>query len=253
MRIGVALSGGGARGFAHIGVLEALEARGVEVACVAGTSMGAIVGALWAHGVPAREIYRLAERTPWVSLLNFVPRGGLVSGRKLRAFLAEYLPPTFEALERELVVVATDLASGEAVYLTRGTLPTAVLASAAYPGLLAPVEWEGRWLIDGGVVDNLPVDAARLLGADRVVAVDVTPGAGLPKGSDPPRSLIGTARRAVDVMLARLTAVRLALYPPEVYIRPEIPEVRFEDFGRLEEIVARGREAAEAALGAYAD
>lgn len=134
-----------------------------------------------------------------------------------------------------------DVVSGRLLFLTQGDLPSAVLASAAYPGLLAPVEREGRLLFDGGVLDNLPVDAARLLGATEVYAVDVTPERA---ADEAPRGLLALARRAVDLMQAHLTSVRLSLYAPEVYVRPSLPGVGIEDFRRLEEIVEAGREAA---------
>jgi NTE family protein len=143
------------------------------------------------------------------------------------------------------VVTAVDVATGRLVFLTQGELPSAVLASAAYPGLLAPVEREGRLLFDGGVLDNLPVDGARLLGALEVYAVDVTPEWAV---AEVPKNLLALARRAVDLMQLHLTSVRLTLYAPEVYVRPALQGVGIEDFRRLEEIVEAGREAARKIL-----
>ncbi len=242
---GLALSGGGARGLAHIGALEVLLEAGLDFQVVAGTSMGAIVGALFAAGMAPKEMLALARKTPWLGLLGLSPREGIFSRRKLKDFLAEHLPPTFEGLRRPLAVTAVDVRSGRLLYLTQGDLPSAVLASAAYPGLLAPVEREGVLLFDGGVLDNLPVDAVRFLGAREVFAVDVTPER---EEEEVPKGLIALARRAVDLMQRQLTALRLTLYPPEVYLRPELKGVGIEDFRRLEEIVAAGREAARAYL-----
>lgn len=242
---GLALSGGGARGLAHIGALEVFLEAGLDFQVVAGTSMGAIVGALFAAGKAPGEILDLARKTPWLGLLGLSPREGVFSRRKLKDFLAEHLPATFAELKRSLAVTAVDVVSGRLAFLTQGDLPSAVLASAAYPGLLAPVEREGRLLFDGGVLDNLPVDAARLLGAQEVYAVDVTPERGVEAS---PRGLLALARRAVDLMQAQLTAVRLTLYAPEVYVRPGLLGVGVEDFRRLEEIVEAGRQAARAAL-----
>lgn len=239
------LSGGGARGLAHIGALEVFQSRGIAFDLVVGTSMGAIVGALFASGKTLQEILELARKTPWLSLLGLSPREGIFSLRKLSSFLAEHLPPRFEDLPLPLVVTAVDLIRGRPLYLREGELLSAVLASAAYPGLLAPVEREGVLLLDGGVLDNLPVDAARFLGAEEVYAVDVS--AGL--WEEPPsRTLLWVVRRAVDLMQAQLTAIRLALYPPEVYVRPKLPGVGIEAFGRLEEIYRAGKEAAISAL-----
>lgn len=242
---GLALSGGGARGLAHIGVLEVFAEAGLNFQAVAGTSMGAIVGALFAAGKTPAEILSIARRTPWLGLLGLSPREGIFSRRKLKEFLAEYLPPSFADLKRPLAVTAVDVLTGRLLFLTHGDLPSAVLASAAYPGLLAPVEREGRLLFDGGVLDNLPVDAVRLLGATEVYAVDVTPERMVEKA---PRGLLALARRAVDLMQLHLTSVRLSLYAPEVYVRPSLPGVGLEDFRRLEEIVEAGREAARRVL-----
>lgn len=242
---GLALSGGGARGLAHIGALEAFLEAGLDFQVVAGTSMGAIVGALFAAGKTPEEMLHIARRTPWLGLLGLSPREGIFSRKKLKDFLAEHLPPSFAELRRPLVVTAVDVVSGRLLFLTQGDLVSAVLASAAFPGLLTPVEREGRLLFDGGVLDNLPVDAARLLGATEVYAVDVTPER---MADEAPRGLLALARRAVDLMQLHLTAVRLTLYAPEVYVKPSLPGVGIEDFRRLEEIVQAGREAARQAL-----
>ncbi|KPD27109.1 phospholipase [Thermus scotoductus] len=242
---GLALSGGGARGLAHIGALEVFLEAGLDFQVVAGTSMGAIVGALYAAGKTPEEMLTLARKTPWLWLLGFSPREGVFSRRKLLDFLAEHLPKRFEDLRRPLAVTAVDVVSGRLLFLTQGDLPSAVLASAAYPGLLVPVEREGRLLFDGGVLDNLPVDAARFLGATEVYAVDVTPER---EGAEVPKGLLALARRAVDLMQLHLTSVRLTLYAPEVYVRPSLPGVGIEDFRRLEEIVQAGREAAKKAI-----
>lgn len=238
---GLVLSGGGARGLAHIGVLEVLEAQGFEAEVVAGTSMGAVVGALYASGKKPSEILEIARSTPWLRLLDLVPRPGLISQRGLRELLAKHLPARFEELSRRLVVTAVDLEAGRLAYFSEGDLSGAVLASAAYPGLIAPVPFEGRTYVDGGVLDNLPVDAARFMRAKYVLAVDVTPEMRL---SGVPRSAIGQVRRAIDIMQNHLTAARRSLYPPELYIRPELPGIGIEQFGRLEEIVEAGRKAA---------
>jgi NTE family protein len=225
-------------------VLEVLEAQGFEAEVVAGTSMGGVVGALYALGKKPAEILEISRSTPWLRLLDLVPRPGLISQRGLRDFLAKYLPTRFDQLSKKLVVTAVDLEAGRLAYFSEGDLPGAVLASTAYPGLVAPVLYEGRTYVDGGVLDNLPVDAARFMRAKYVLAVDVTPEMRLP---GVPRSSIGQVRRAIDIMQNHLTAARRSLYPPELYIRPELPGVGIEQFGRLEEIVEAGRKAASLA------
>jgi len=245
-RTGLALAGGAARGFAHIGVLKAIEELGVEVHAVAGTSMGAIIGSLWASGLDAEEILEIARRTSWLRLINFSPKGGLLSPRKLEDFLGRYLPRDFAQLKRPFAAVATDVVRGRPVYLHTGDLPSAVLASAAYPGLFSAIEREGLYLIDGGVFDNLPVDAARFLGAEWILASDVTYDPD--QEADVPRSVLELGQRAVDLMQARLTRARLAMNPPDVYIRPDLRGIGIEAFGKLETIWPRGYDAAMAAL-----
>jgi len=243
---GVALAGGAARGFAHIGVLKAIEATDLPISAVAGTSMGAIIGSLWAAGWTADEILDIARKTRWLRLINFKPTGGLLSTSKLHDFLGRYLPDRFEALERPFVAVATDVVRGRSVYLHQGELPSAVLASAAYPGLFSIIEREGLQLIDGGVLDNLPVDAARFLGSEWILASDVTYDPD--HEVEPPTGLLEIGRRAVDLMQARLTQARLAMNPPDVYVRPDLRGVGLEHFGKLEEIWPRGLDAAQRVL-----
>ena len=249
IKLGLALAGGAARGFAHIGVLQAIDELGLPVGAVAGTSMGAIIGSLYASGLSPQEILEIAGRTSWVKLINFSPSGGILSERKLEEFLARYLPRDFAGLRLPFAAVATDVVRGRAVYLHSGDLPSAVMASAAYPGLFAAVRREGLVLIDGGVLDNLPVDAARFLGSERVIASDVTYDPD--SEAEVPGSVIELGRRAVDIMQAQLTRVRLSLNPPEVYVRPDLRGIGLESFGKLEKIWRLGYEAALAALKDY--
>lgn len=249
IKLGVALSGGAARGFAHIGVLQAIEELGLPLGAVSGTSMGAIIGSLYASGLPPQDILEIARKTPWIKLINFSPSGGLFSERKLEDFLSKYLPRDFSRLQLPFAAVATDVVSGRSLYLHSGDLPRAVMASAAYPGLFGAIEREGLFLIDGGVLDNLPVDAARFLGSERVIASDVT--------YDPdseaelPGSVIELGRRAVDIMQAQLTRVRLSMNPPEVYVRPDLRGIGLESFGKLDKIWRLGYDAAMDALKGY--
>ncbi len=249
IRLGVALAGGAARGFAHIGVLQAIDELGLPLGAVAGTSMGAIIGSLYASGLAPQEILEIARKTSWIKLINFTPGGGILSGRKLEEFLARYLPRNFSRLHLPFAAVATDVVRGRSVYLHSGNLPSAVMASAAYPGLFSAVERDGLMLIDGGVLDNLPVDAARFLGSERVIASDVTYD---PDGeAEPPSGVIELGRRAVDIMQAQLTRVRLSMNPPEVYVRPDLRGVGLESFGKLDRIWRLGYEAAIKSLKDY--
>lgn len=181
-RVALVLSGGAARGFAHIGVLRVLEREGLKPDLVVGASAGAIVGALYASGMPVAEMEAVAARLGWGTLLDIDPvrallEGamplGLARGERLEAFLREPLRAPMQSFPIRFAAVTTDLSSGETVLLNHGDAARALRASSAVPGLYQPVEVDGRRLVDGQVVAPLPVAAARRLGARCVVAVDV--------------------------------------------------------------------------------
>jgi NTE family protein len=175
-RIGLALGSGSARGWAHIGVIRALQAAGIEPDVVCGTSIGAVVGAAYAAGKleTYEEWVRQLDRRKVVSYFDLSLRGGLIKARRVFEFLhAEILDRPIESLERPFAAVATDLHSGQEVWLRQGSLFDSLRASVALPGLVAPVKLEGRWLVDGGLVNPVPVSLCRTLGADVVVAVDL--------------------------------------------------------------------------------
>jgi NTE family protein len=174
-RIGLALSGGIARGPAHIGVLNVLAREGLPIDCVAGVSAGSIVGAAWCAGVPLEQLNELALKVGWRRIARLVwPRRGFLSFEKLERFLIDLIGDVeFHQLQIPFAVVATDLLSGEPVALTEGRVASAVHASCAVPGFVEPVERDGRLLGDGGVSCNLPAKQVRALGADYVIGVDL--------------------------------------------------------------------------------
>jgi NTE family protein len=174
-KVGLALSGGVAYGVAQIGVLKALEAAGIKIDCVAGTSAGAIIAAAYASGLPVSRIEEIGINTSWGELFSFRPsRKGLVSSGPIEEYIRGYLKvATFEELKKPLAVVATDICSGEEMIFTRGALDKAVRASCSIPGIYTPVEMEGRQLADGGMAENVPVKALKSLGADVVIGVNL--------------------------------------------------------------------------------
>lgn len=184
-RVGLALGGGAVRGFAHVGVLRVLEREGIEVDCVAGTSIGSVVGLACAVGLTSQQIHELALRFRWRDIGRPVwPRQGFFTFARLEAFLIDVLGDlTFGDLEKPFAAVATDLATGEQVILRQGRVAPAVRASCSVPGLVVPVPLEGRILVDGGIVNSLPISVVRGLGADVVIAVGLhSPSAGYPSG-----------------------------------------------------------------------
>ncbi|MEJ2287077.1 MAG: patatin-like phospholipase family protein [Deinococcales bacterium] len=266
-RVGLVLSGGGARGFAHIGVLRVLERAGAQFDVIAGTSMGAILGAFYASGRRADDLFQLADTTSWRDVVDLSLQTGLFKGDRLQAFLADHLPATFEELEVPLAVTTTDIETGEGVVHMEGDLIRAVRASSSFPGAFEPIQLAGRTLADGGIVNNLPVSAATLLGATRCIASDVTV---------PRRSVYGTSAlngnwwermvqtvrlerrtpkaqmlfRTSDIMQSILVDIQYSLQPADLRNRLDMPEVRVESFREFRTIVRYGEETAERALDA---
>lgn len=249
-KIGLALSSGGARGAAHVGVLKVLQQADIVPAVIAGTSMGAELGGAYAAGVPISTLEQLWQSTSFgrvaKTLLPTIPWSGWSSGNGLRRFLRDLLGDrTIEELPVPFAAIATNLETGRPVTLTEGSLVDAVRASLSVPGLFTPVWVNGQLCIDGGVSNPLPVDAVRALGADIVIAVDVLvePSevklSGLPaidlrdllKGSpneiEPRRyapSVFNVLLQMSTVFQKRLCDARLAQYPPDVLVRPDFSD-----------------------------
>jgi NTE family protein len=179
-RLGLALGSGAARGLAHIGVLKILEETKTPIYSIAGTSIGAFIGALYAAGVPIQHMEKVACELDWRKLAHLlnptIPVSGLVDGRKLVEFMAELLPVhSFEGLRLPLAVTATDIETGEALIIRKGDLLEALRAALAFPGIFPPVCFGDRFLVDGGLCNPVPADVVRHLGADRVIGVCTIP------------------------------------------------------------------------------
>lgn len=190
IKIGLALGGGAARGLAHIGVLEVLQKEGIPIDMVAGTSAGAIVGALFAQGKDADEIKSLALEFSSRKLAHFVdpylPKSGFIRGGKIQDLLVSYIGDVgFYDMKMPFACVATDVETGEEVVIDQGSVPEAVRASISIPGVFAVARWKERYLVDGGVVNPVPVNVLKGMGASFIVAVNV-----IPEVSDEPQRLI---------------------------------------------------------------
>ncbi|MEE4348203.1 MAG: patatin-like phospholipase family protein [Paracoccaceae bacterium] len=176
MRLGLALGSGGARGWAHLGVLLALRDMGIRPDVVAGTSMGALIGAVWAADcLDEMEVWARAQtRSDILRYMDFsFSGGGLMSGNVVMRVLKDLgVPDTFEALKYPLIAVATDMASGREVWLQKGSVHDAVRGSVSIPGVLSPFWHDGKWLLDGGLTNPVPTSACRALGADVTIAVN---------------------------------------------------------------------------------
>jgi len=218
-KLGVALGGGGARGLAHIGVWRALHAEGLHPSAVAGVSAGAIVASLWAAQVPLEEVEELPRLIGrWTLIRPSWSFRSLLSLRPARRLLERWLEGRrLEELPLPCALLCADLRSGEPVVLRRGPVLDAVLASSAVPGVFPPVEWEGKELIDGGVVANVPVDAAREAGAEVVVAVDL---GFIATKREEYRNVFHIGLRALDMMGKRLWAPQRGR--ADVLLKPDV-------------------------------
>ncbi|RLC75944.1 MAG: hypothetical protein DRJ03_23870 [Chloroflexi bacterium] len=266
-KIGLALSGGGARGLAHIGVLKVLEQEGIPIDYLAGTSMGGFIAAAYAAGLGIdfieQEALRMASPRRLLALADpSLLRRGLFEGRKVLEYLVGHLGDcTFDSLRLPLALVTVDLNSGREVILREGQLADAVRATTAIPGVFAPVERDGQLLVDGGLLDNLPADVARGMGADIVIAVNVVTDSEAMSSLIQtfqhrryvPNGLAGTVDvlyRSLGVMMTEISRRRLSEAHPEVVIRPEIPPevTTLTGFPRAAEIIAAGEKATQEAL-----
>ena len=259
--IGLALGGGGARGLAHIGVLRALEERGYTIEAIAGCSMGGIIGALIGSNRTSQEITELFQQTKFHEVLDFGALGGLLGGKGIASRLEECVHESFEDLDIPLKVTAVDVQRGTLVVLGSGPLVPALRATSALPGILSPVEHVDRVLIDGGLLNNLPIDVLRTMCLATAVAVDV----GAPHNREihfqEDRGFLQALRnlrrkrfrtltvelfmKSFDIPQRFITETRLAMDPPNLLVRPRL-DVGFgvEDFHRLEEAIELGYEAA---------
>jgi NTE family protein len=263
MKVGIALGGGGVRGLAHVPILQVLDDLQMRPSVISGTSMGAIVGALYASGMSAREIRENIERhliltndtwrdiiekredlLKWVYIFkpDFSGTGLINAQGMLNYLLSEIKASRFEDLDIPLLVVAADYWSAEEVIFEKGELLPAIQASMAVPGVFSPVSVEGRIMVDGGAVNLVPYDL--LMGrADFIIAVNVgrvrfASGHEIPNALE---SVLGT----FDIMQTTMLADKLKRIKPDIYVWPQIPDVRMLDFGKIEDVFAQATPAAE--------
>ena len=295
-RIGLALGGGSARGWAHIGVIRALADAGVRPDIVCGTSIGALVGAAYVGGELDRleDWVRSLRLQTVVSFLDFSLNGGLIKGDKLIDFFrSHFVDRDIRELERPFGAVATDLQRGREVWLREGPVTDAVRASIALPGLFTPVQHDGSWLVDGGLVNPVPVSLCRAMGADIVIAVDLNadllgrhlkpqPVKAARKGEPPkPDSLADTVRMriqngithlginsgdtpgppamldvlasSINIMQVLITRSRLAGEPADVLVTPRLAELDLMAFHLAGTAIDAGRRATGLALPSLQD
>jgi NTE family protein len=259
LKIGIALGAGSARGWAHIGVLRALEKAGIVPDIVCGTSIGALVGAVYADD----DIGALEEWVTgltWRKVLGFFDisfNGGILKGAKLTGFLRDnFLEKEIAGLVRPFAAVATDLQSGREVWLREGSVAEAVRASIALPGLFSPSARDNRLLVDGALVNPVPVSLCRAMGADFVIAVDLSSGmmgrslqktGSGARGSKQP-NMVEVVASSLNIMSVRITRSRLAGEPADAVIAPRVGQLGLLDYHRAPEAIAEGVAAAESVI-----
>lgn len=288
-KIGIALGGGGARGWAHIGVLNALKKIGIEIDIIAGTSIGAIAGGCYAAG-ELPELQNFAVSLTRKKVLGFMDINlsgtSLISGKRICGALETHLiNHRIEDLNKTFIAVATEMSTGHEVWMDKGHLVDAMRASYALPGIFSPVNINGRWLFDGAMVNPVPVSVCRSLGADIVIAVNLNSevfGKGTIIPSHEAREIEGPAPtpsppekttslgklkshlfgdrngtpglsnvmlEAFNITQDRIARARLAGDPPDISIIPRVSDIGLFEFHRAKELIAAGGEATERAIG----
>lgn len=244
LKIGIALGGGAAKGFAHIGVIKMLEANGYTPAVVAGTSAGSVVGALYASGMSAFELQEKAVALDETRIRDLqLSSGGLLVGQKLEDYVNDQVRrQPLERLSRPFVAVATRLEDGERTVFAQGNTGQAVRASSSVPGVFQPVSIGKYHFVDGGIVSPVPVDAARELGADIVIAVDISNKA---RGQTP-TSMLGTLSQSIAIMGQKLGQAELAR--ADVIVRPQVLDIGSTDFTQRANAILEGERATLAVM-----
>ena len=279
-KVGLVLSGGAARGLAHVGVLKALEEQGIHIDAIAGTSMGAVIGGLYASGYKIDELEKLALSIDWKDALSDAPDRedvpfrrkqddrdflikqklsfrddgslglplGVIQGQNLSLLLESLLAHSsdirdFDKLPIPFRAVATDIVNGEKVVFRKGHLPQVIRASMSIPAVFAPVEINGQLLVDGGMVDNIPVDVAREMGVDIVIVVDI----GTPlRGRKELSTVFDILNQSITLMTRTNSEVQLAsLKPDDILIQPALASYGATDFGRSADIINAGYRATQ--------
>ncbi|MDF1567677.1 MAG: patatin-like phospholipase family protein [Spirochaetaceae bacterium] len=240
--LGLALGGGGARGMAHIGILKALEEADIHFDVVTGTSVGSLVGALTAAGRSTAEIEDAAREIEWSDLVGItVPKLGLVKSKKLEETLERFIGrEDIQSLKMPYAAVATDIATAEEVVFTDGLVAKAVRASCSVPVVFEPVIVRDRLLVDGGLVNEVPGDVARQLGADVVISVDLNADR---KRNTPPNNLIDVLFYSLNILVAGTS--QAGRTSADIRLEPDLQGFGYADLDRIDEAIARGERVVE--------
>jgi NTE family protein len=253
-KFGLALSGGAARGLAHIGVLEVLQKEDIPIDMIAGTSAGAVAGAVYAYNQDVNRMKKEVLEVNWMKIAPLIdpslPRSGLIKGTKIKNLLASYIGGNikFSDFKIPFACVATDIDTGEEVVINRGSVPEALRASISVPGIFTTVKREGRYLVDGGLTTPMPVNVVKRMGADFTIAVNVTPDVNTrinkKMGKEP--NIFQVIMQSIYIATYSLT--RSSLEEADIVIEPDVAHISAGDFQKAQELIIQGEQAAQSII-----
>ncbi|MFN2396703.1 MAG: patatin-like phospholipase family protein [Bacteroidales bacterium] len=244
-KIGLALGGGAVLGAAHIGVIRALEEMDVEISYVTGTSIGAFVGALYAFGYKSKDIEEIALKLNWMDISGLALfESGLLSNAKLGELLGENLgEKKIEDADIPLAVIATDIVNGDKVVLDNGPVAQAVMASTCIPGVFGPIEFDGKLLVDGGIIENIPIDTVKNMGADYTIGVDLN----AKKAYLKPESIIDVIINSFHFILK--AAAKYQTEDADLLITPDLSKFNMVSTDQIKDLIEQGYKDAKEQLG----
>ena len=259
-KVGLALSGGAARGLAHVGVLRVLQKEGIPIDMIAGTSAGAVMGAAYAWSQDTARMTRDALDAGWKRMAPLIdpslPRTGFIKGKKIQDLVAGYVGGNikFSDLKIPFACVATDIDTGEEVVIDSGSVPEALRASISIPGIFTLVKREGRYLVDGGLTTPVPVEVVRRMGADFIIAVNVNPDVADRMGRTSQERVAAHKEPNIfqvmmqSIYITTYSLARNSLENADIVIEPDVSYIGAGDFNKARELITRGRQAAEKAI-----
>jgi len=258
-KVGLALSGGAARGLAHIGVLDVLKRENIPIDMIAGTSAGAVMGAVYASGQDTHKMIEQALDANWKKIPMIdpsFPKTGFLKGRKIKALLSGFLGGDirFTDLKIPFACVATDIDTGEEVVINSGSVADALRATISIPGIFTVVKREGRYLVDGGLTTPVPVDVVKRMGADFVIAVNVNPDVSDRMGKSSQKRLKTHKEPNIfqimmqSIYITTYSLARGSLLEADIVIEPDLPNVGATDFHKVAEMISQGQQAAQDAI-----
>ncbi|MBN1525721.1 MAG: patatin-like phospholipase family protein [Spirochaetales bacterium] len=238
-RLGLSLSGGAARGLAHIGVIKVLQEEEIPVSFISGTSVGSLIGAMFAAGLNWREMEEIVRSVTWKDIAQLtIPKLGIAKHERLAKLLDEILAgKTFEQLAVPFAAIAVDICTGEEIILNSGPVAKAVQASSSVPGIFEPTIIDGRYLVDGGLVNNLPVNIVKEMGATHVIAVDLNLNI---YSLEPPKNILDILYRSYQIILAIRKRERKNA---DFFVAPNLEDYNYHDIKQLDDLMICGENA----------